>query len=301
MRALRPAGQTRPRPRPRPGAGRTQVVIEEVQEHQHGAAHDHEDAGHDGRHVHRLVLLLVRPVVTLVLHVPPGEAQAGGGAQPASQLGAPRAADAGRDGEVALRGTAHYLLRGPVYPPPAHGQQLGGHAATRSHGMPWAPCPTRTRLARASWGLTAAALQEVLGAWGRFASGRSRRFRRHRRSCGGHSPLHVPAPGPVAPEGDSADGHDEDDDHVVVQQGLAGRVQRHPHRSAKRLPRGMGRSARSGRCPQPLAPPSPATAAHELSAVTRRALCEGVERPACGDTDPACAAWGSWERCEACD
>lgn len=141
MRALRPAGQTRPRPRPRPGAGRTQVVVEEVQEHQHGAAHDHEDAGHDGRHVHRLVLLLVRPVVTLVLHVPPGEAQAGGGAQPASQLGAPRAADAGRDGEVALRGTAHYLLRGPAPRPPPMASSSGAvrrHEATGCRG-PRAP------------------------------------------------------------------------------------------------------------------------------------------------------------------
>lgn len=48
---------------------RTQVVIEEVEEHQHAAAHDHKDADHDGGDVHRLLVLLLGAVVPLVLHV----------------------------------------------------------------------------------------------------------------------------------------------------------------------------------------------------------------------------------------
>lgn len=55
-----------------------------------------------------------------------------------------------------------------------------------------------------------------------------------------HSLPHIPAPGPVAPDGNSAHGHDEDDDHVVVQHRLAGRIQRHPHCLAEALPQGTG-------------------------------------------------------------
>lgn len=57
-----------------------------------------------------------------------------------------------------------------------------------------------------------------------------------RHTCG-HSLPHVPAPGPVAPQGDSAHSHDEDDDHVVVQHRLLGCIQRCPHRPAESLPR----------------------------------------------------------------
>lgn len=53
---------------------RTQAVIEKVQEHQHAAAHDHEHTDHDGGDVHRLLVLLLCTVVSLVLHV----ASAGG-------------------------------------------------------------------------------------------------------------------------------------------------------------------------------------------------------------------------------
>lgn len=69
--------------------------------------------------------------------------------------------------------------------------------------------------------------------------------------CAGHSLLHIPAPGPVAPERDGANGHDEDDDHVVVQHGLVGGVQRCPHCSAKILCQRMHHSSGLG-------PPSPA-------------------------------------------
>lgn len=48
---------------------RTQAVVEEVEEHQHAAAHDHEHADHDGGDVHRLLVLLLCAVVPLVLHV----------------------------------------------------------------------------------------------------------------------------------------------------------------------------------------------------------------------------------------
>lgn len=53
---------------------RTQVVVEEVKQHQHAAAHDHEHADHNGGDVYRLFVLLLCSVVTLVLHV----ASAGG-------------------------------------------------------------------------------------------------------------------------------------------------------------------------------------------------------------------------------
>lgn len=62
----------------------------------------------------------------------------------------------------------------------------------------------------------------------------------------GHSLLHIPAPGPVAAEGDGADGHDEDDDHVVVQHGLVGGVERCPHRSAETLSQRARQSSRLG-------------------------------------------------------
>lgn len=46
---------------------------------------------------------------------------------------------------------------------------------------------------------------------------------------GWHPPTHmghllpdIPAPSPIAPERDGAHGHEEDDDHVVVQHGLLG-------------------------------------------------------------------------------
>lgn len=47
--------------------------------------------------------------------------------------------------------------------------------------------------------------------------------------------FHVSAPSPVPPEGHGAHSHEEDDDHVVVQHRLAGRVERHPHSVAKPL------------------------------------------------------------------
>lgn len=50
-------------------ACRTQVVVEKVEEHQHVAAHDHEHTDHDGGDVHRLLVLLLRSVVSFVLHV----------------------------------------------------------------------------------------------------------------------------------------------------------------------------------------------------------------------------------------
>lgn len=52
------------------GGQHTQVVVEVVEQHQHDAAHDDKHTDHDGRHVHRLVLLLFRPIVSLMLHVP---------------------------------------------------------------------------------------------------------------------------------------------------------------------------------------------------------------------------------------
>lgn len=51
---------------------RTQVVVEEVEEHQHAAAHDHKHADHDGGDVHRLFILLLCGLVPLQLEVAPG-------------------------------------------------------------------------------------------------------------------------------------------------------------------------------------------------------------------------------------
>lgn len=50
----------------------TQVVIEEVEEHQHAAAHDHKHADHDGGDVNRLFVLLLCGLVPLQLKVAPG-------------------------------------------------------------------------------------------------------------------------------------------------------------------------------------------------------------------------------------
>lgn len=61
---------------------------------------------------------------------------------------------------------------------------------------------------------------------------------------GWHPPTHtghllpdIPAPSPIAPERDGSHSHEEDDDHVVVQHGLLGGVQRRPHCLAESLPR----------------------------------------------------------------
>lgn len=60
---------------------RTQVVVEEVEEHQHAAAHDHKDADHDGGDVHRLLVLLLRHLVPLQLQVAPAGETTGGSAR----------------------------------------------------------------------------------------------------------------------------------------------------------------------------------------------------------------------------
>lgn len=65
-RALRVAGALRAAD----GGRHTQAVIEVVEEHKHEAAHDNKHADHDRRHVHRLIFLLLRDVVSLMLHVP---------------------------------------------------------------------------------------------------------------------------------------------------------------------------------------------------------------------------------------
>lgn len=54
------------------GVSHTQVVVEEVEEHQHAAAHDHKNADHDGGDVNRLFVLLLRGLVPLQLEVAPG-------------------------------------------------------------------------------------------------------------------------------------------------------------------------------------------------------------------------------------
>lgn len=56
----------------------TQVVIEEVEQHQHAATHDHEHTDHDGCDVHRLLVLLLGAVIPLVLHVAPASRQTTG-------------------------------------------------------------------------------------------------------------------------------------------------------------------------------------------------------------------------------
>lgn len=50
---------------------RTEVVVEEVEQHQHVAAHEDEHTDHDGGDVHRLLVLLLRAVVSFMLHVTP--------------------------------------------------------------------------------------------------------------------------------------------------------------------------------------------------------------------------------------
>lgn len=49
------------------------------------------------------------------------------------------------------------------------------------------------------------------------------------------SPLPVTAASPVATKGDSAHGHDEDDDHVVIHHWLTWRIQCHDYRMAEAL------------------------------------------------------------------
>lgn len=53
------------------------MVVEEVEKHQHAAAHDHKHADHDGGDVHCLLVLLLRAVVPLVLHVASAGGQTG--------------------------------------------------------------------------------------------------------------------------------------------------------------------------------------------------------------------------------
>lgn len=54
------------------GIGPTQVVVEEVEQHQHAAAHHHKHADHDGSDINRLFVLLLRRLVPLQLKVAPG-------------------------------------------------------------------------------------------------------------------------------------------------------------------------------------------------------------------------------------
>lgn len=50
----------------------TQVVVEEVEEHQHAAAHDYKNTDHDGGDVNRLFILLLSDLVPLQLKVASG-------------------------------------------------------------------------------------------------------------------------------------------------------------------------------------------------------------------------------------
>lgn len=50
----------------------TQVVVEEVEEHQHAAAHDYKNTDHDGGNVNRLFVLLLCGLVPLQLKVASG-------------------------------------------------------------------------------------------------------------------------------------------------------------------------------------------------------------------------------------
>lgn len=50
----------------------TQVVVEEVEEHQHAAAHDYKNTDHDGGDVNRLFVLLLCGLVPLQLKVASG-------------------------------------------------------------------------------------------------------------------------------------------------------------------------------------------------------------------------------------
>lgn len=53
----------------------TQLIIEVIQEHQHGAAHDHKHTNHDRGDVNDLLVLLLSTVVPFVLHVASGGTQ----------------------------------------------------------------------------------------------------------------------------------------------------------------------------------------------------------------------------------
>ena len=142
----------------------------------------------------------------------------------------------------------------PTPPPPFPGRPFPGWPG---RGLPWTPPPGWARAGNPegrteSWGAGSSGLSMgLLGVYSSCFPEGSLGVRtlvvtcpalgppiQDARTRAGHSLPHVPTPGPVAPEGDGAHSHDEDDDHVVVQHGLLGGVQRRPYRPAESLPQG---------------------------------------------------------------